>query len=350
MQPNHKNEFLKECYRYKTKYYIRSLMKKLNYLIISIAIMLSACDNTVDINAPWKETPVVYAVVDLGSDTQIFRIQKTFQVKEGTTAEQIAKIADSIYMKNITVTVTDNSSQATRTFTRAGLTKQSGFFTNTDSSYWQDVAPVGFYNPLRTYTFRIKSAETNEEYTGVAIMVGRASINTRNIDLVDTSVNRQTFPFSVQNTGANSALYDQFIRIFYEEWPVNNPSQVILKYHDFMVETNVEVPAGSNNGVEARRFTVFKVSVLNSLRKAIKQDNSVQRRFVNIAYGLTAANRDFVDMINTNRPSESIVPKVGDYSNIKNAIGIFGSKTTTLQNQTLNSASIDFLNNTILNP
>ncbi|MFN3445800.1 MAG: hypothetical protein ACK44D_08675, partial [Bacteroidia bacterium] len=110
-------------------------------------LLLPACDNTLDINAPYRETPVVYAIIDLGQDSQIFRIQKTYQNDVNKTTEEVAQIADSLYMKNITVKVVNaNNQNLFRDFKRLAPRKEAGFFSNKDSSYWGQQTP-GFFTP-----------------------------------------------------------------------------------------------------------------------------------------------------------------------------------------------------------
>ena len=85
-------------------------------------------------------------------------------------------------------------------------------------------------------------------------------------------------------------------------------------------------------------------------KNSFKANPSVIRKFVSVEIVVVAANSDYADMLQTNKPSGSIIPKVGQYSNIIDAIGIFASRTITVKQQVMSNATIDLLNNSLLNP
>ena len=51
-------------------------MKKMYLLLIVIIII--GCDTDFDVNADWKETTVVYGLLDASLDTQYIRINKGY--------------------------------------------------------------------------------------------------------------------------------------------------------------------------------------------------------------------------------------------------------------------------------
>ena len=69
-------------------------MKKLFYFItLTIIITTASCKTEVELNAPWKNTPVVYGLLETGRDTQYIKINKCFLGK--TDAFVMAKEPDS---------------------------------------------------------------------------------------------------------------------------------------------------------------------------------------------------------------------------------------------------------------
>ena len=72
-------------------------MKLRIFSFLAALIVLSACKNEIDINAPYKDIPVVYGFLDQNQATQYIRIQKLYQNAANQTTDQGAKIADSLY-------------------------------------------------------------------------------------------------------------------------------------------------------------------------------------------------------------------------------------------------------------
>jgi hypothetical protein len=67
---------------------------KNSFLIVLVALTFSACKNDVNLNAPYKEVPTIYAVLNPNEDVQMIRVNKVFLSE--TDANEVAKIADSV--------------------------------------------------------------------------------------------------------------------------------------------------------------------------------------------------------------------------------------------------------------
>jgi hypothetical protein len=315
--------------------------------ILVLIVSLSACDNTLDINAPWKETPVVFAVIDLGQDSQIIRVQKTYQNDISRSTNEVAQIADSLYMKNISVRIiSNNNPNVYRDLVRLAPRKDSGFFSNKDSSYWGSYMPNWFAAGVK-YQLKIHSYETGNDYVGFTDMVGKATINTLStIDLVSTSF--LLFTYRIENIGSsNTALLDMMVRLYYNEVSLANPQDTVVKYVDYYVKKNA---AFSTFASATFSQGIKKADFLSQVKSSIKPDPTVKRTFKSFNYVVIGYNNDYRDMLITNAPSGSIIPKFGEYTNINNGIGIFASRTLTERAQPLNTPSVNELNTYILNP
>lgn len=306
-------------------------------------LLISACDNTLDINAPYRETPVVYAVIDLGQDSQIFRIQKTYQNDVNKTAAEIAQYADSLYMKNITVrVVNDNNPNLYREFKRVAPRKEAGFFSNADSSYWGQLT-TNFFVPNQRYTLRIKSNESGKEYIATTSACGLAEINQQPLVDLDSTI-APTFLYKVNKLGDNIYSFDCYVSLKYWE-KSNSTSDTTIKEIKYYLRNNTLFSTTDNRvqvGISRKAYIGFLLNQISS-------NPNVTRGVKSFEYVVVGSNVDYNDMLEVNKPSGSIVPKVSDYSNITNGIGLFASRTTTVKSQPLKSTSIDMLNNQILN-
>lgn len=312
--------------------------------LIAGLTLLASCDNDLDINAPWRETPVVYAVIDLGQDSQIIRIQKTFQNASNQSSSSGAQIADSLVMKNIAVTIT-NATNPNQYFNMVRLAprKDSGFFSNKDSSYWGARVP-GFFVAGGRYVLKIHSYNTGNDYLATADMVGTATLNQlATLDLANTS--NMYFIFQVENFGTNVSVLDLSVRLKY--WELNKTGgDTLHKVVDYYVKKDAirtSLPSGKYS------TSVEKESYVSFLKNNVKPNANVSRGYEGVEYVVTSYNSDYRDMLSTNAPSGSIIPKYGEYSNINNGIGIFASRTITRREQNFNGATIDLLNNQVLN-
>src|SRR5436190_4337103 len=70
------------------------MLKKLLLVFYLITIAFAGCKNDLEINAPYKEMPSVYALISPNEKTHVIRINKVF-LGEGD-ANVMAKVADSI--------------------------------------------------------------------------------------------------------------------------------------------------------------------------------------------------------------------------------------------------------------
>lgn len=320
-----------------------------NNILVFIFIILgfSACDNSIDINAPWRETPVVFAIIDLGQDSQIIRIQKTFQNDENTSNSDVSAIADSLYLKNISVRITSNNNpNAYKDFIRLAPRKEAGFFSNKDSSYWGAFMPNWFAGGV-SYQFKIHSNETGKDYIGNTKMVGKATIQyLATIDLINHDI--QTFLYKIDDLGLDhAALMDLIVRVNYNEVNLANTADTTVKYVDYYAKKLV-----STSTFNQPRYSqsINKKEFAAGIKQELTPNANVKRTFKSLEFVVIGYNSDYKDMLLINAPSGSIIPKFGEYTNISNSIGIFASRTTTKGTQNLNALSIDYLNNSILNP
>ncbi len=319
-------------------------MKNRILTFLTGVLLLAACDNTLDINAPYRETPVVYAIIDMGQDSQIFRIQKTYQNDVNKTTDEVAQIADSLYMKNITVkVVSGNNPNLFREFKRLAPRKEAGFFSNKDSSYWGQ-RTTGFFTPGSSYTLRIKNNETDKEYIATTTATGMANIRFGSpINFIESP--NGTFSYQVEQIGDNVFIFDLIVRLNY--WEINKlTNDSSLRNIDYYLRRDALYTSVLNGKVT---IGVSKQGLLGHFTSNLPVNADVNRRFSSIESVVIGSNKDYSDMIQTNKPSGSIIPKVSDYSNISNGIGVFASRTITKLKQSVTDQSIDLLNTQVLN-
>jgi hypothetical protein len=308
--------------------YIRNLMK-LNRFVLAIfaGILFAGCENDIDINAPWKETPVIYGFLDANKTTQYIRVQKTYQNSIDLTTAEGAQISDSLYFKNVTVKVVA-SNGAVYNFTKdSTITKGDGFFASDVNFIYKNTTSMPV-DPSKTYNLQVTSGETGNTYTSTTGIVGKAEIMSISPDYKlflrpYLDYNRVLYQFK---PGNSAAIYDVMIRFWYNEYPTGNPGAAVAKYVDYYLEKSWVVDATSG-----KTYLRTSAEWIFYLKSVLKTDNSVTREFKQIDYVATGGSKEMKDIIDLSKPSAVIVQRKTDYSNINGGLGIFSSRSETVK-------------------
>lgn len=307
--------------------YIRNLMKLNRFFFAVFAgLLIAGCKNEIDINAPWKETPVIYSFLDVNKTTQYIRVQKTYQNSIDLTTAEGAQISDSLYFKNVTVKVIA-SNGATYNFTKVDtLPKNEGFFASDVNFIYQNASmPV---DPSRTYSLQVTSGETGTTYTSNTGIVGKADIMSISPDYKlyirpYLDYNRLLYQFK---PGSSAAIYDVAVRFWYYEYPNGNPGAKVSKSIDYFLDKGWIVDAASG-----KTYLLTSAEWVFYLKSVLKTDNSVTREFKQVDYVAIGGSKEMKDIIDLSKPSAVIVQRKTDYSNINGGLGIFSSRSETVK-------------------
>lgn len=136
-------------------------MKTLNYLaLVTLTLVFAACKNDVDLNAPYKEMPSIYAVFNTSDSVKTIRINKVF-LGEGD-ANLMAKVSDSVNYQpgEITVTLQYKASSHGSTVTGPLITFTEGM-TETDPGAFSTNQRVYSTKASMPTTIKVGSGTTN---------------------------------------------------------------------------------------------------------------------------------------------------------------------------------------------
>lgn len=293
-------------------------------LFLLVCLSLTSCDNELDINAAWVETPVVYGFIDAYQDTQYIRIQKTYQNSATMTIREGAQIADSLYFDTLVVRVFGSDGRID-TFHKVPLPKQEGIFQQGNHFVYRRTGfKPGTAGIGKLYRLEILNPKTGKTWVSNATgLVDSARFGTSgnfvSITVPGLSGEMGSASYNM-NAGTNSAIYDLFIRFTYLETYTDNSSKV--KYVDYVLQKN-----WPSNGSGSRYYiAVPGQNYIDFLKSVIKNNPAVSSRTYlkteNFACGGTA---DLAFVTDLSQPSATIVPKNTQYTNIPGALGIFSS-------------------------
>jgi len=311
-------------------------------LFIASALSLFSCSTDFKVNAPYKEENAVYGLLEIHDNAQIIKIGKVFQNGPGLSASQAARHLDSLYKADsLEVTLADNNTGAlTRLSKFYNTLKEPGYFSSPGQYLY--TTPAGFsLNPSHSYGLMIYDPKTKVQSTANTLVVNDI-LPTRpldgqavNLDLTPTHHYQVSFV-----AGSNAVTYDVNIYIPVREFRVKDSTLIRTDTLVYTVLKSYQVSGGGANiiqGIQGVQFYSF-------IGASLKADPTVYRKMDSLDFEITGAAQDLANYIQVNTPSQGIVQKKSDYTNISNGVGIFSSRLITHIKAPLTLASYQLLN------
>lgn len=295
-------------------------------VLIFLGLSVSACDNEVDINADWKETMILYGLLDANQSEQYIKVNKAF-LNEAGSALMIAKNSDSLYLESVTVKIIRSRTGEEFILTRVNeISKDSGIFAN-DVNYLYKMTDPVYENEM--YELVVESGKTGQIAKAVTYTLGKTKIEapfrTSN-PIFSLGAN---YIFISYVPAINSYAYDIKMLVEVQEFNRKDTSLLETKNLRWNVITNYRMPqvgAGAPmptviHQIERTAFYQFLSTYLTDT-----SDNIV-RRIKSVGMQYYGGNQTLVDYISVNEPAIGIVQKQAEYSNVQNGFGLFASRS-----------------------
>ena len=286
--------------------------------IFSIFFGLTSCENEVDINADWKETIIVYGLLDANDSVQYIKINKAF-LNEKQSAYQVAQNSDSLYLDSVKVTLTDLFTGEIIVLDRTNkLKKDSGIFANDVNYLWQTTKKLA---EDREYEINVSNP-----LTGTSVNSRTRTVKTANIRAPFTSP-KSVFSLGTDYItvmcapGLNAKAYDVKFLVKYESISTHDTSVKEVKTITWDMVKNFPV-AGTGDLIRKIEKTAF----FQFLGNTIKADPNKIHRILSVGTIFYGGNQNLVDYISVNEPSIGIVQKQSEYSNVVGGLGLFASR------------------------
>jgi len=326
----------------KTKF-IYFIMSKLYYLIL-IFLGFSSCKNEIKIAAPWKETVIVYGLLDPGASVNYLRIQKAFLDPDGN-AFQFTQNPDSIYPSNLAVklfvrlngNIVDTIYPVLINGDLEGIKKDSGLFAQTPNYLYKISEPIKDSRLINSavedyeYELIIQDPKTGYQCNAKTFTTGVMQPQTPVVGpKLPLTIRDQTNSFMTiaYIEGRKVKSYDMVIRFWYKEKSISNPNDSSIKFMNWFIfknrltSSNLEGYRLSNSAVPGSVF----YEILNA---TIKPNKNIKREAMYCDIEYFGAGEDLFTYIEVNIPSIGIVQKKPEYSNVTNGLGIFSSRFIT---------------------
>ena len=186
-------------------------------------VFFTSCNNDLDIVAPYKDTTVVYCLIDLNDTVHYVRIHKAFLGADN--AYEMAQYTDSFYHKNVLSVKLErwknNQLYGVINFTRdSSIAKDTGLFANTPNIIYKSES-CNLLSADSKYRLVVRNSETGSVVTSVTQMIQPTLIANPS----SGTINLYPGPFVIRiASGKHGKIYDIKARFNYIEQQKNNPN------------------------------------------------------------------------------------------------------------------------------
>lgn len=315
-------------------------MSKNLYLLL-FAILLTACETDIDVIGEWKETAVVYGLLNPYDSVQYLKINKTFLGEKDALI--MAQEFDSIhYGDELNVSLErwkDGLLLSNISLTKeTSINKDPGIFAYPDQILYKIEDSIYQDSEYKLVLYNSASGKTFTSQTPIV-----DNIEFDNILLYSTTINFiNSQGYEVKwNSTADGKLYGFTLRFYYTEESVINPTQITEKYIDWVFS---DLTSNTTKGGEQMQISITKDAFYKFMAAIIPIDNSVHRYAGKLDFIFTTGAEDLSTYIEVSQPSTGIVQERPYFTNIEGGVGIFSSRLTQIiKGKNLSSSSVDTL-------
>jgi hypothetical protein len=316
-------------------------------LLIAAIIFSAGCKNDLNVLAPYKETCIVYGLLNAADSVHYIRINRAFLGEED--AAIMAQHPDSFNYPDILDVTLSRFRNGVQLSTLAlqrdsSINLEPGIFANTPNILYRTQAGDSIYTDSE-YKLNIYNRNSGNTTSSKTIVLDNIAVqnpfpvpgSTNTIALTNST------PYKVKfYAEPDAAVYNLTVRFFYSEAPVTNPTATVLKYADW-VQTDITNTANSS---AIKELELTQDGLYQLLQSELTVDASMVRKFVTLHFNFTSGAETFYTYVQVNAPPTGIVQSIPDFTNIENGKGIFSSRyIKNVTGLNLDSRSLDSLFN-----
>lgn len=315
----------------------------------AILLGISSCSTDFEVEADWKDIPIVYGFLSTQDTAHYLRIEKAF-LEPGSNALEIAQIADSLYYDATVAVFLEKVSTGER-FPLArvdgsmeGYPRTSGPFATTPNILYKIRSTELNLKAEDEIRLVIERGDNKPPVTAETVVIGE-------VELLE-NLPREPINFGSYNTelrigwevSTAARLFDLRFKLHYRESDPNQPSTLISKELEFVLSQTIE------REDESIRVSYFLRSgdFFQFLGSALPILDAGFRVFDGIDIQLVAAGTEFLELTKIGQANLGITSanEVPIYTNLSEGRGIFSSRAQALrEGLVLGPVSLDSLQN-----
>lgn len=320
-------------------------MKQLIFILISLAF-LSSCNEKIDYKGAFKETVVVYGLLDHADSMHYIKVNRAF-IGPGNALD-IAQIPDSNYFNDVEVKVTEYlDGNLSRTWILKDTilnTKDTNgvFYAPEEKVYYFKTLPTGINESIQTSIDPQQSSLNKFGVYKLSVIVdgGKYTVTgeTELVHGITSPATSQNFTFkfaddpgeyistgvTASNSG-NSYILNANLDVEFYEYEGTNSTVNTFNWQ--LGEADV-LPNSS------KTFSALGATFYDLINANATSNSSIDKRtFKGIWVTFTGGAEELYNYITVNRPSSSLAQSKPTYTNLSvsdggNVIGIFSSRQT----------------------
>lgn len=334
-------------------------IKCMKYLLISIAaiaLLLSSCETDVDLTGQYVDTTVIYGLIDLSANKQVFRINKTF-LGEGDAFE-MAAIGDSSeyaiadveawleFGNNIIVPLNPEIIPQRQpgafydTNVLVYTTTENLAVTNTGTPV--DLTGNNITGLVNEYRLKVQVKDRLLQSTTVPVV-----LRNQNISEPIADVQGSTFDSDLKWLAPGGTVY--YNRNFKHSTIPNGARyerKIVFRYREHYLngdpaDKSIEFPMGAKDVPPTASIQEFALpynpeDIYSLIGNSVSCDGNISyRTFLSVDFVLAVAGEDLATYMSVNAPLTGVVTERPDFTNIDGGLGIFSSRFTIKRSKDL---------------
>jgi len=329
-----------------------SMKKSIGFLLLSAVLGIFSCKNDIDLAGEYKDTPIVYCLLNPAEGTHYIRIQKAFLIN-GNILET-AKIPDSLKY--------DPSDLEVKIQAINPATGQPPAF------------PDSLHNPI-IFQYQTGSVQDTGIFATDGLMIYKAD---KRLD------DKLTYHLSITNTklGKEVTAETPLVRGFTFKNPnagvmnFNSPSgtgytlrwgaatngfvyqpEIIMRWTEVVLATGVSradsvvwtITTKESTAAEASTpgtemdFNLAQNSFYRFVGDNVAPNPNVKRVIGNLRFKFYVGTEELNTYINVNKPSIGLIQEKPAYTNITNGLGIFSGRSVFIKDMSFAEPAKDTL-------
>ncbi|MCB9288487.1 MAG: DUF4249 family protein [Lewinellaceae bacterium] len=310
------------------------MKKNLIFTLLSTIFLLSSCSTDFELEAEWKDIPIVYSFLSVQDTAHYVRVEKAF-LEPGGNAFEIAQVTDSIYYQNLTVELENITTGETFIMEKVdgadeGYPKEEGLFANDPNVLYKlrgDVAVLGEGDSVRLTLYR---GDNVEPAIAKIQMAGKIISNMfRPPDRITRT--RFNVPLDIAWTpDENTRIFDLRFNFNYQE-RLPGASGFTPKTATWVVSRSVTSP--DNNNGDVIIYQAGWENFYQALATQIPEVEGAERVFSSMDLYITGAGEELYQFVRVSRANTGITSaqSTPTYSNVEGGLGIVTSRYTTVR-------------------
>lgn len=317
--------------KYSNSLRMRSYFVRTGITLISLFLLVSACDNDVPINAPNEPNAVVYGLLDKGNSVHYIKVNKDF-VNENRDARDIAGNRDSIlYGDGIRVRLQEigegsNPVNTYELFRDTLNNKEPGLFPNPQHVMYR--TPEVSLDKQSRYRLIIDQLERQEPVTAETAIVGGVNIirpDPTKVDGIEPTLPigfLEQLIFSIEK-GDNASFYTLQLNTIVTtiDTADGTTTRDTAEWEIFKQQQ----PTGAQGSIETERDAqIFFRELAAEFSKAPNEIRPVDSVKANLV--ISGGTEDLFTFLEVSEPALGIVQKRPEFTNLSDGRGIFASR------------------------